>query len=367
MNGFFDEQSDLTAAKVKIYEEYITGYLPKILHRFKCCLIADLFCGAGKNGDQDGSPLVLINQVKYILTSPTLKQQSLKIDILFNDKLKNHTDDLKLRLNNVSHPSIEIRPIQNADFQDSITELLHEFKNSNTPKFFFLDPFKYSDVTINNLRDLMALPNTEVFLFTPVFHGYRFSNITDYTKEHKTRRFVEEFTTRGMSNYNDIDDFMQSIKDKIRLELNLDYVRPILLDDGKRKNAIFLLTNHREGMLLMSKIAFKQSDDGKGVNIKMLQSGQSDIFGTEGTSRFERFSKNLELELKNNKKMSNKEITDFAIMEEFLPKHAKDVLIMLATNNKISAFNKTDNITTKKTQWNIAENITKSITFTYDN
>ena len=69
MSDFFDSQSDLTAAKVKIYKEYITGYLPKILQTFGHCLIADLFCGAGKNGDQEGSPLVLIKQAEYILMS----------------------------------------------------------------------------------------------------------------------------------------------------------------------------------------------------------------------------------------------------------------------------------------------------------
>ncbi len=47
----------------------------------------------------------------------------------------------------------------------------------------------------------MNLPNSEVFLFTPIFHSYRFSNVGDYPENHKTRIFVEEFTTRGMANY----------------------------------------------------------------------------------------------------------------------------------------------------------------------
>jgi len=212
----------------------------------------------------------------------------------------------------------------------------------------------------------MALPYSEVFLFTPIFHSYRFSNEGDYSKDHKTRIFVEEFTTRGMANYDGIDDFMQSIKDKIKKELNLDYVRPILLDDGKCKNAIFLLTKHQAGMLLMNKIALKQSDDGKGVNIKDQQSGQGDMFGTQGTSRFEVFAKNLELTLKNNKQMTNAEIVDFTIMEEFLPKNAKDILNDLCTNNKLTVYNGSDNITSKKGQWNISEKISKTINFTYD-
>ena len=241
MSNFFAEQNDLTAAKVKIYKEYITGYLPKILQTFKQCLIADLFCGAGKNGTQDGSPLVLIKQAEYILSNPTLNKLTLDIEILFNDNDKKNIDDLKLQINNTYHPSIKIHPIKNTDFQNILTEILQIFKTNKIPKFFFLDPFKYSDVTIDNLKDLMALPFAEVFLFTPIFHSYRFSNEGDYPKDHKTRKFVEEFTTRGMANYDGIDDFMQSIKEKIKKELNLEYVRPILLDDGKCKNAIFFL------------------------------------------------------------------------------------------------------------------------------
>ncbi len=366
MSNFFAEQSDLTAAKVKIYKEYITGYLPKILQTFKHCLIADLFCGAGKNGTQDGSPLVLIKQTEYILTSPALNKLTLDIEILLNDNDKKNIDNLKLQLDNTYHPSIKIHPIKNTDFQNILTEILQEFKTNKIPKFFFLDPFKYSDVTIDNLKDLMALPYSEVFLFAPIFHSYRFSNEGDYSKDHKTRIFVEEFTTRGMANYDGIDDFMQSIKDKIKKELNLDYVRPILLDDGKCKNAIFLLTKHQAGMLLMNKIALKQSDDGKGVNIKDQQSGQGDMFGTQGTSRFEVFAKNLELTLKNNKQMTNAEIVDFTIMEEFLPKNAKDILNDLCTNNKLTVYNGSDNITSKKGQWNISEKISKTINFTYD-
>ncbi len=366
MSNFFADQSDLTAAKVKIYKEYITGYLPKILQTFKRCLIADLFCGAGKNGAQDGSPLVLIKQTEYILASPSLSKLTLGIEILFNDNDKKNIDDLKSQLYRTYHSSIKIHPIKNARFQNILTDLLQEFRQNKIPKFFFLDPFKYSDVTIDNLKDLMDLPFTEVFLFTPIFHSYRFSNEGDFPKNHKTRVFVEEFTTRGMANYDGIDDFMQSIKEKIKIELNLDYVRPILLDDGKCKNAIFLLTKHQAGMLLMNKIALKQSDDGKGVNIQDQQSGQSDIFGTQGTSRFGVFANKLEDTLKINRQMTNAEIVDFTIREEFLPKNAKDILNNLCNNNKLTVYNGDDNITSKKGQWNISEKISKTINFTYD-
>lgn len=362
--SFFENQSPLTWAKIEIYKEYITRYLPKVLQGFGSCLIADLFCGAGKSGDQDGSPLVLISQAKYILTSPNLRKH-INIEILFNDKDQGNSNNLRSHLGEISHESITIRPVKNVDFQTVLFEILREFKNSMPPKFFFLDPFKYSDVTIDNLRNLMSLPNSEVLLFTPLHHSYRFSNAKDFAEDHQTRKFVEEFTTRGMADYDGIDDYMNSIKEKMKSELRLDYVRPILLDDGKCKNAIFLLTKHRDGMLEMNKVAFRKSPDGKGVNVKLQLAGQGELFGAKGTPRFHEFAKKLELELKVQKSMSNAEIVEFTIREGFLPKHVKDVLIELCAMKNLSVVHENINITGKASKWCIAEKITKEVVFTY--
>lgn len=365
---FYHKQRGITTAKIQIYKEYITGYLPKILNTYNQCFIIDLFCGPGKNGDQNGSPLMLIKQVEYILTSKPLKQKILKIEILFNDKNKGNINNLKFHLDNIKiNQSIKKPSVRNEYFKIILTEILEKLKNTNFPKFFFLDPFTYSDVTMDNLQNLMALNHTEVFLFTPIFHSYRFANI-NHPKGHKTRKFVEQFTTNGVYDYDGIDDFMQSMKNKLKERLNLEYVRPILMDEGSCKNAIFFLTKHRAGMLLMNKITLKQSEDGDKVDIKQQQSGQGELFGVKESNKFKRFYKELEKKLKNSSKMNNNEIVDFTIMEGFLPKHAKNALsLIIADNNKITVYDDNNNITQKQGKWNIAEKITKNVIFTYDN
>ncbi len=362
---FYKKQSDLTAAKIKVYQEYIKGYLPKILQTFRNCLIADLFCGKGNNGNEDGSPLVLIEQAKYILTSPNIKNS--KVCILFNDRELSHIENLKSKISDFSHESIDILPIRNTDFQTILVRILKKIRNNDIPKFFFLDPFTYSDVKMEDLKEIMSLKNSEVFLFTPIFHSYRFSSAS-FPETHKTKVFVEEFTTKGMDDYSDINDFMQSIKEKLKQELQLDYVRPVLLDDGNCKNAIFLLTKHQAGMLLMNKIAFNQSEDGAGVDIRQQQSKQTSLFGLQETRKFDVFSKKLRLELENKKQMTNDEIVNFTIMEGFLPKHAKDVLNVLSEATEIIVYDDANiNITNQKGKWNIAEKITKKVTFNYGN
>jgi hypothetical protein len=41
---FFEKQSDLTASKLEIYENYIESYIMTLLMQFGVCFIGDLFC-----------------------------------------------------------------------------------------------------------------------------------------------------------------------------------------------------------------------------------------------------------------------------------------------------------------------------------
>lgn len=365
MVNFYDNQDDLTAAKINFYQNYIEGYLIKILMGFGKCFIADLFCGAGKNGEKNGSPLVLIDKAKYILTTPKLKHP--KIHILFNDENKNNIQNLEEELKKIERNKDIIFHVKKQKFLDILPEILKNFKSNDIPKFFFLDPYTYSNVKIDHLKKIMSLKNTEVLLFLPVFHSYRFASDMGMKKSHKTRIFLEGFTTRGVYDYKNenegIDDFMKSVKDKLRQELSLDFVRPILLDSGSRKNALFLLTKSQEGMTLMNKIAIKKSEDGAGINVKNYR--LRTLFGTRGTSKFKLFSIGLTNEIKQRGQMTNLEIIKFTATEEFLPKHAKDVLKDLKINNKIKVFDQFNNEVNQLTKFCIAEKPEKTSTFKY--
>ncbi len=359
---YYNKQDNLTAAKIDFYQSYIEGYLIKLLMGFGKCFIADLFCGAGKNGNKQGSPLVLIDKAKYILRIPQLKNP--QIYILFNDKDKNNIKSLKEELEKVEiDENINIFFPQDKNFEDILQSTLKQFEYSNIPKFFFLDPFTYSDVKMRHLKEIMNLKYAEVLLFSPIFHSYRFASDKKLKDDHKTRVFVEEFTTKGIYDYENIDDFMISVKEKIRKELGLNFVRKILLDGGSRKNSLFLLTKSQEGMMLMNKIALKKSEDGKGFNIK--NSGQKTLFGTEGTSKFELFALDLMNKIKQQGQMTNLEIIKFTTIEEFLPKHAKDVLKDLKIKGNIKAFDQFGNEVNQLTKFYIAEKPQKISIFKY--
>jgi len=362
---FFEQQSDLTAAKIKIYKDYIESYLPKILMTFDKCYIADLFCGPGKN---EGSPLILIKKINYILTSPKLKEKNkLKINVLFNDKEKKHTNSLKKELQNINTNSEIVKiDVDTKEYKNVLSNILKDLRNTSFPKFFFLDPFNYSDIKMNDLKKLMSLSRSEVLLFNPLFHSYRFSN-SNFDKNHKTRIFLKEFTTRGVANYKNVDEYLMSIKEKIQIETNIEYVRPVLLDAGNRMNALFLLTKHQSGMLLMDKIALKHTEDGSRYKINSKK--QVSLFSKiETSSLYNNFKKDLINKIKTKGKMTNKQISTFAIENYFLPRYAKDIIKEYVRNfNKIDVFDENNNKITDMRKWNIAEKITKTTYFKWKN
>lgn len=339
---------------------------------FKKCFIADLFCGAGKNGTEKGSPLVLLDTLQYLFTKDSIREKTPKVFILFNDSNEKNIQNLRKELEGFLDDFINILPSQNKKFEDILPNLLKEIKKhsiSGVPKFFFLDPFTYSNVKMEDLRAILDLEYTEILLFVPVFHSYRFASNEKMRKDHKTREFIEAFTTKGIHDYKEndegIDDFMKSMKEKLTEDLSLDFVRPVLLDDGKCKNALFLLTKRIEGMLAMNHVALGESDDGKGVNIKIRSIGQSSLFGTHGTSKFEIFTQKFIEELRKNKEMTNEQIVNFTIVEEFLPRHANDILKKLYEDGMMEVYDQFGRKIENKRQWNIAEKITKVSIFRF--
>ncbi len=359
---FFKKQSDLTTAKIKIFEEYITGYLPKLLMTFETLIIADLFCGAGRNGKHSGSPLILLNAINHLLKSYHFsKNKNLRIHILFNDQDKENINNLKNELKKIDYNTDIITvTTKNERYEEYLDTFINKLKKNRTPKFIFLDPFSYSNVKMADLKRLMDLPYTEVLLFIPIFHSYRFAN-KEFDKEHKTRQFIEEFTSKGVNNYDNIIDFTFSVREQLKKKLLLEFVRPIILDDGGRKNSLFLLTTHQKGMLLMNKVIFKNSDDGIRFSVNNLY--QDLLFKPEDASMYyNNFSSDLMDKIKLDN-LTNKEIVDYSIEQGFLPRHAKKILTNLYSRNKIKVFDTNGNQITNKLKWNIAETISSITIF----
>jgi hypothetical protein len=113
----------------------------------------------------------------------------------------------------------------------------------------------------------------------------------------------------------------------------------------------------------MNRIAFSLTEDGSTLRVNKPV-GET-LFGVETTDKYTTFKDSLINELKSNSRLSNEQIIDFTIREEFLPKHVKKVLEELSETNSIVVFDENGEVIAKKMQWNIAEKITKLVYFSW--
>jgi len=333
---FFDSQSDLTASKILIYQQYLRQYLATVLMYYGKCFIADFFCGCGKNGQQDGSPLVLLDIAKKMLDNPILKrkQPDAEIVIVFSDKNKSFCDDLKVHLQRLPIPKkIKINGPYCESFESIKTRVMGVVNKFKSPKFFFLDPFTYSDVEIDDIKGFMNVPAAEVLLFLPIFHLYRFVKCSD--KAGALKKFLEDFSEREYYDYADINDFIESIRQKMLNYIDLKYVREVILDDGARKNALIYLTKHVIGMLLMNNLVWKYANDG--VTVKAKQDTNPILFNpspfSENYNNKKKFLKNYIIE---KKRLTNVEIIDFVAQIGFTTKYANGILKEMKNKGLIS-------------------------------
>ncbi len=350
---FFDSQTDLTASKILIYRQYLSSYLPKVLMQYGRCYMADFFCGCGKNGQEDGSPLVLIDIAKSMLQNAILKSKhpNAEIVIVFSDDDKKHCDDLTSHLQKLSLPrQIKIIGPVCEKFDSIKTQAIEAFDKVKAPKFFFLDPFTYSDVGIDDVKGFMDVPSAEVLLFLPTFHSYRFVKCANEVGALKN--FLENFTERGCADYADINDFNESIRRKLLKHIGLKYVRSVGLDDGTRKNALFYLTKHITGMLLMNKLVWKYAHDG--VTVKTERDSGPALFNLSTvTSNFQRTKEFFRKYIKQKKRATNVEIIDFVAQNCFDTKYAAGILKEMKAQEMIDVeYKKSD----KKRGFYVADN-----------
>ncbi|MDP2736477.1 MAG: three-Cys-motif partner protein TcmP [bacterium] len=342
--NFFNGQSDGTAVKIKFYENYIEGYLVKILMKFGSCIVADLFCGPGKNGDKDGSPLILIKKAKEILENKILlaRYPSPRIYIIFNDYDKENIEKLNIELSKINYPpNIKIIKPQSNKFSEIASVILK--LNNSMPKFFFLDPFTYSDISLSEIKQLMTMPYSEIMMFLPTFLIYRF--ITSKKNPLKLINFLNNFTSKGLYCYLSILDLSSSIILKMRSELRLKFVQHVLIDIGKNKNSLFLITKNIKAAMLFNNIFWKETYNGKTLKVSEINYHKKNpsLFSKSvlPTNEYKNciidFQYKMVNKLIEKKEMLNTEIIEFAVMEGYKPKCANDVLTKLKKEDKIKS------------------------------
>lgn len=248
-DNFFDSQSNLSKIKLDIYNDYIETYLFKILWTFKECIIWDLFSWPWITDDwNEWSPIKLLKIINKVLGNEKIKVKNPeRVHIIFNDSNENNIKLLKEKIEEINYNKDIIKIYL---INSEVWNLINDIKkiNINCAKFFFLDPFWYTEkstwFSIDDLNDLMKIKYTEILLFNPLFFAYRWYKISQTTIKDcsNIENFKKDYGLDKEKNISDIYSFCKKIKDNL-LSDNIKFVIPVLIDWWKSKNALFLLTN----------------------------------------------------------------------------------------------------------------------------
>lgn len=338
MNFSGSKQSEATEAKIQIYDFYIYNYLIKVLMQFGRVFIADLFCGPGKQLSKKGSPLVLLDDVEKVLQIPKIKEKESQVFILFNDKNNNAVQDLKKEIDQKgTKKGIHIFEPQNLDFFNVIKDI-EEIKDENLPKFFFLDPYGYSDYDLAAVKKILDFKFSEILLFVPASFIRRFSGSKKVP--FALLNFVKEFAD-GNRKYGSVRELDESILKKLRENFPNLYIKNIEIKNGRNINTLFFLTKNIYGAILMIKLVDKETDGEEILDPKLCREKARNcrIFNKNILERIScnvaTLSNILEEKLKMGN-LSNRDIIEITTRCGLKLIYAEEALKKLKNDNKIS-------------------------------
>jgi len=164
-NKPFDEETKL---KLEIFRKCFREWLPVFLSKksFDTINIFDFFAGPGKDCNGiEGSPLIIIDEVKKYLSSPKLPYtDKVSINLFFNDDNHNKIMSLEKEIASKDKASLGIK-ITNNEFLKAFDDCKVLLKSSSEVKLIILDQTGIKHITHNTFKELISFPATDFMFF----------------------------------------------------------------------------------------------------------------------------------------------------------------------------------------------------------
>lgn len=339
-NNLFDH----SAAKVRLLKEYISAYLGILANAdwIREVYLYDLFCGPGRYEDKgEGSPIVLLKEIvraHEFVANPRKKPTFFKC--LFNDK---DTEKVARLKKNILNESLDISnygyiKYRTDDYKHVLNDVKNEISNfTNERGFVFIDPYGYSEVSLSDIKALTNTGKTEVLLFMPTHHMYRFK---DNGTPECLIRFMEDLDIsekiKGVKGLEFIEIVMDGFQNKLGNSVFVDSF--VIKRDLNQFFCLFFFTSNMLGYLKMLEAKWKiDKEDGRGW--QGVQ--ENNLFSTSSqTANTEKLKKLILSFLAEGPKTSG-EIFEFTVKNRFLPKHGTEILKSI--QEKLEVFDENGN------------------------
>lgn len=342
-------------AKVELYRKYLSIYL-NILSRVpyvKKIFIYDLLCGEGQYADGNiGSPIAALEAIKEHYFSNGKKCPN--IEIWFNDYGKSEVEEGKSKIERVEELSKKIYKPSNVnrhftcmDFTTLIKRVSDRLKKhgENEKALLLIDPFGYKEITPEILKEFLFNKNTELILFLPASHMYRFANKTlskeEFSGGEPLKKFLESLFPDSKTRFSSVNDFIEKTERALK-EYLVDrkvFVRAFCIErDSRNAYSLFFFSHNVKGYKAMLNAMWGiDKESGRRFQIEKTSS----LFNTMQMSDYPEKLKQYIKE----RRRSNKEILVFGLDNGYLPKHSVQVLKEMQAKNPTFTVEKKDGST----------------------
>lgn len=340
-------------AKVDFYKTYLERYVAILCQSqyIRHIRIYDVFCGMGIYEDGGkGSPVVAYDTIKSIYEAHHIANNT-DITLTINDISTERTAKVNEYIQSHKHSYCIVRPF-NLDISRLFDKIVPEIDttSNDTRNLVFIDPYGYKDIKKELLLNLMKNGYTEVILFLPISHMQRFTNAAiqdedSISQYEPLRNFVYRFFPDKnhpiRQNTVKAKEYIQHIADALKFGKQYFATSYYIERDKANYFALFFMSSNIFGFEKILETKWKL-DEEHGGGFK-LPEATGNLFAEEfaleaKNENASRLKGILETALK--QPLTNNDVYEFVVRNEFLPKHANEVLKeMQATNPKFKVVN----------------------------
>lgn len=332
-------------AKVEFFRKYLERYIRIVglSGQFGEINIFDVFCGTGvyDNGKK-GSPIAAFEVIKKFREDfPNIKTP---INVFVNDSASEKVEVVRKFIDAANNGYCDVfytKEVADLSFR-SIQGRLNQ-QDGRSRNLIFIDPYGYKEIDRTALENLLGNGRTEIILFLPISPMQRFTAKAVDSEEAPylpLKTFVESFFPYDHPIKNgklSVSEYIDCVKDA--LKFGKYYSTSFAIErDASNRYALFFISSHIYGFEKILEVKWQMDEDeGRGFSqpelnptFSLFQDEEKRIAQEENYSKLEIL---LESFLRDDR--DNKEVYKYILEQEFLPRHANQVLRTLQDSGQL--------------------------------
>jgi len=249
-----------TRVKHVVLEKYLKAWVSILGSQNPRICYFDGFAGKGRYpSGEEGSPVIAMRVAEEICSLGRARE----VVCVFIERDPENCADLQRAVAEARqrYPSVRVLDPILGEFADEISNILRQVKARLAPSFFFIDPFGWSGVPFDLVKEIMNLRRTEVFFTFMVRDIARF---LDYPPSHHTLTGL--FGTDKWQQFANLPFKQRSIAllnlyiNQVRAEASVKFAIPFrVCEDIARRDLYYLVhaTNNFKGLRVMKSVMYK--------------------------------------------------------------------------------------------------------------